>query len=763
MQFKDYARVLQRPFSATSMLWNHRRTLKHMIRKGWYKRAYNFAFVTYFVRGEDCGKGCLDPLWYLSHKSVPAFWDIELEVTTACPLKCKHCVPADTMILGFEPKQIREAWPGEKVLGIKGNETVITEVMDIPYDGELVTIHAKGILPFKVTPEHRVYVSKRTWNKTDMVYNYAEPEFIAASELTKDYAVIFPKLKEVKKWAEPFEYSNEFMEFLGYYVAEGSIITGPRSSGFGQKAEITLSLNKNEIALGVRLEQLIAGLFNRKPCIEIAPTAMQINFSHVRLANWIDANIGKGAYKKRLPDCVMALDSKEGIKAFLDAYIAGDGNITENLVQITTSSKGMALQTQKLLTKLDIFGRIYQVKKPGVEIIQGRTCNTHGLYQVRMTRPDYDLWLGNEVINTRQYYCSTPDYYALPIHELNREQYQGNVYNLETPDHAFEVNNVVIHNCEHTYFPQDYKNQDLTLQQFRNIVNSIPRLKWINMTGEGSPFMNKDFMDMLRYAKNVKNLYVDFSHDFYTFNDEIGRELINLGIERIYFSIDGCTKDTYEKVRVGSDFNRVIKNIKRFIELKKEMNSPLPEICFRYAFFKDNVHEVSMLPGLVSHICNNNIKDLGDEPSLNIVGLLEFEQTKGLEVELNLKTIRTTNFEAQERGLKVYWSHVTHDEAKKPPMHYCVFWTEPYIMIDGSVVPDCAVLMSNRRPFLEANSFGNVQDKPLTELWGMPKYRQFRETLRDSSGKVPSVCLGCRVYSTQERAKKYGVWEMAEK
>lgn len=308
--------------------------------------------------------------------------------------------------------------------------------------------------------------------------------------------------------------------------------------------------------------------------------------------------------------------------------------------------------------------------------------------------------------------------------------------------------------CEHTYFPQDYKNQNLSLASFKKLIDSITNLKWINMTGEGSPFMNPEFIPMLRYAKS-KNLYVDFSHDFYTFNDAIGRELINLGIERIYFSIDGCTKETYEKVRVGSDYDRVIRNIRRFIQLKKEMKSPLPEICYRYAFFKDNEHEVQHLPLLVQ-----DLGDDSDEPSINIVGLLEFEQTKGMEVELPEWQISLTNAEAEDRGQKVYWSHVTHDESKKPPMHYCVFWTEPYIMIDGSVVPDCAVLMSNRRPFLEENSFGNINNKTLIELWNTPKYIAFREMVRNPKAPVPSVCLGCRVYETEFRAKKNGVWEM---
>jgi MoaA/NifB/PqqE/SkfB family radical SAM enzyme len=312
--------------------------------------------------------------------------------------------------------------------------------------------------------------------------------------------------------------------------------------------------------------------------------------------------------------------------------------------------------------------------------------------------------------------------------------------------------------CEHTYFPADYRNQDLTLTQFKKIVDSIPKLKWINMTGEGSPFMNRDFIPMLRYAKS-KDIYIDFSHDFFTYNFDIGRVLIELGIERIYFSIDGATAETYNKVRQGSDFNRVITNIKAFIKLKKAMKSPLPEICFRYAFYLDNVHEVELLPIVVSML--GDIKDIGDEPAINFVGLLEFEQTKGLEVELLSEVKEITEKRAKANGFKLYWSHVTHNESKKPPMHYCVFWTEPYIMIDGSVVPDCAVLMSNRRPFLEANSFGNVNKMSLPEMWNTPKYKKFRSMLHNPGAPVPSVCNGCRVYETEFRAKKNGVWEMA--
>lgn len=308
--------------------------------------------------------------------------------------------------------------------------------------------------------------------------------------------------------------------------------------------------------------------------------------------------------------------------------------------------------------------------------------------------------------------------------------------------------------CEHTFFPPEYLNQDLTFEQFKALVDSVPKLKWINLTGEGSSFLNKDFMDMVRYAKG-KGLYVDFSHDFLYMPTYIARELIELGVERIYVSIDAVTKETYEKIRVGSNFDKVVNNIKRFVELKRELKSPLPELCFRMTFFKDNIHEVENLIGLIHSFGTR--EDLGDEPSVNIVGLLEFEETKGWVREIDPWVVERTNLYAKLYGFKMYWSHPSHDENKKPPLDYCTFWSEPYIMIGGYVLPCCAILMSNRRPFLERYAFGNINRQSLREIWNSLRFKAFRRLVTNPHDQVPILCAGCRTFNTSDRARKYGI------
>jgi len=309
--------------------------------------------------------------------------------------------------------------------------------------------------------------------------------------------------------------------------------------------------------------------------------------------------------------------------------------------------------------------------------------------------------------------------------------------------------------CEHTYWKdRAYANQNLTFAEFKNFLDGLPHLKWINLTGEGSSFLNPDFMDMLRYARS-KNLYIDFSHDFLQFNDDMARELIRLDIDRIYLSIDGATKETYEKIRVGSDFDRVIKNMKRFIELKREANSPLPELCFRMAFFKDNMHEIETMMDLIHSL--GEARDLGDEPSVNIVGLLEFEETKGWVKEISPEVVRRTDAKAKRYGLTNYWSHPSHVESQKPPMDYCMFWAEPYIMIRGYVMPCCGIMMSNRREFLEEYALGNINNDTLEGIYHSPKYREFRRLVTNPRSPVPILCAGCRSFNSSDRVKKYGI------
>lgn len=310
--------------------------------------------------------------------------------------------------------------------------------------------------------------------------------------------------------------------------------------------------------------------------------------------------------------------------------------------------------------------------------------------------------------------------------------------------------------CEHTYWAdKSYLNQHLTFNTFKTVLDSIPNLHWINLTGEGTSVLNPDFPAIVHEVKR-RGIYLDFSHDFVKLPDQMAKDWIFDGVDRIYWSIDGITKETYEKIRVGANFEQTKANVQRLIQLKHTYASPLPEICFRFTFFKENAHEVSLIPEFLRSLVGD-VRDYGDEPSINIVALLEFGQTKDWAVELDPDIVRITDEKSRRFGFKNYWSHVTHVETEKAPMDYCTFWSEPYIMITGHVVPCCAVMMSNNRSNLERMAFGNIKEQSLDAIWNSDYYRKFRQTVVNPRAPVPQVCVGCRAFNTLTRVAKRGV------
>ncbi len=306
--------------------------------------------------------------------------------------------------------------------------------------------------------------------------------------------------------------------------------------------------------------------------------------------------------------------------------------------------------------------------------------------------------------------------------------------------------------CEHTHWSE--KPRDLSFDDFKKVVDQFPGLIWINVTGEGTSFLNPEFMDMLRYLKS-KSVFVAMVDSFDRIDEKEMKELIEIGVDKISLSIDGATKESYEEIRIGGNFDRVVENVRRFIRMKEEMDSPVPELCFRMVFTKTNYHEMIQFIDLVHSFGEK--KYIGEGTYAEFVSLLEFEQTEDLIYEPAEEIVQKVNRRARELDIEVKWDHPSHEARKKPPMRKCIVWTEPYIMIGGDVVSCCAVLMSNNRTFLKKHSFGNVLEKPFKEIWYSDRYRQFRSLVGRDEGEVPILCAGCRAYDTTYREKRYGI------
>jgi len=279
-------------------------------------------------------------------------------------------------------------------------------------------------------------------------------------------------------------------------------------------------------------------------------------------------------------------------------------------------------------------------------------------------------------------------------------------------------------------------NKNMPFEKFKFIINNLCGLKSINFAGLGENFLNEDFMKMIRYAKS-KNILIDFFSNFYFINEKIAEELIEIGVNKIHISIDGATKETYEKIRVGSDFEKVINNVKTIFRLKKEKNKYSPDIYFHYTINRYNIDEVvkyiemihSLREGQKTVIVFSKIESLFFKAALSNK---TFES-----ITLSEKTIQEVDRKSKELGILVVWSNNIFKN--KPLINRCACYLEPFISVNGDFFPCCTFLGS--KSFQKDMIFGNIFESNLKKIWQSKKYINFRKLLR--KGKTPPFCGYC--------------------
>lgn len=296
--------------------------------------------------------------------------------------------------------------------------------------------------------------------------------------------------------------------------------------------------------------------------------------------------------------------------------------------------------------------------------------------------------------------------------------------------------------CEHTYWHEPNKN--MKFDQFLHIMNQFPKLKWVDITGIGEGFMNKDYMKMVEYIKKRK-IYLELYDPFYFWDKDISYKMVELGLNRVQPSFDAATEKTYNLIRAGSDFNRVVQNLRDLFAVKKELNKLLPEVTFHFIVSKENIDEMMLYLDLVKDIAN------GQDVSIQFTEVLfGFKEITNQLIEVPESRVKEVNDKAKKLGLKVLWNrNVQHHN--RPEFNQCTLWTMPFIFVTGEVIPCCGGNETNRRDFQKKHSLGNIFEEDFKKIWKNNKYKTLKNKLRQN--RMPIQCGNCPAFGNKKKLK----------
>lgn len=94
---------------------------------------------------------------------------------------------------------------------------------------------------------------------------------------------------------------------------------------------------------------------------------------------------------------------------------------------------------------------------------------------------------------------------------------------------------------------------------------------WVALHGAGEPLLHKGLIDILKLARRYGNISCGFLTNGVLLTEDMAQKLLDAGISWIGFSLDGIDKEKFEKYRVGSDFEQIMKNVLYFLETRERL------------------------------------------------------------------------------------------------------------------------------------------------------------------------------------------------
>lgn len=288
----------------------------------------------------------------------------------------------------------------------------------------------------------------------------------------------------------------------------------------------------------------------------------------------------------------------------------------------------------------------------------------------------------------------------------------------------------------------------LTFPKFKDIFDTIKPV-YVNLTGYSEMILNGDIFEMIKYAKK-RGVFVKIDSNATLTTDEKARKIVESGLDLISVSVDGATKETYEKIRVPAKFETVIANLKNLVRVRNEMHGKL-QIHMAFVSQVDNIHELPLIIKLADEIgvdqlnstfvTEYDIKDYTTH-NLNNVQLAtlkqHYKEAKAL--------VGTVKPKVNISNVGYYISKLEKGEKLSANDAHCYLpWYSAYITWEGDVLPCCY--------YYDAQvNFGNVFTTPFKTIWNNTRYQAFRADLAHNRHGICGTC-GYRDDFVQDKFK----------
>jgi MoaA/NifB/PqqE/SkfB family radical SAM enzyme len=143
--------------------------------------------------------------------------------------------------------------------------------------------------------------------------------------------------------------------------------------------------------------------------------------------------------------------------------------------------------------------------------------------------------------------------------------------------------------CPWREIAQNVENNGLMSQAiWESIRPHLSEINSIDFTGGGEPLLQPNLPEWIDEA-HAAGCETGFLSNGLLLKKEKLQQILNAGVDWICISMDGADAEMYEKIRIGSDFERVCDNVANIAEMRTDK---VPKIMINFVLMDLNFHQI---------------------------------------------------------------------------------------------------------------------------------------------------------------------------
>lgn len=287
---------------------------------------------------------------------------------------------------------------------------------------------------------------------------------------------------------------------------------------------------------------------------------------------------------------------------------------------------------------------------------------------------------------------------------------------------------------------EGHKEGLMPMERFARLFPLFPHLDFVVLTGYGEPLVHPQLHEFVSAITRF-GIPARLSTNGMLLDEKHARQLIEAGVENLQFSIDAGTKESYEQIRVGAKWERVLENAARFHKLCAQEKAQVGT-GWVFVVMRDNWRELPQavqeaanagFPLFIAKFIERNALDYEHEQLIhNDRGEVTVDKTAYDECFARAQEIATRH----NMEFRVHPFFFGMNEACLADPRHAVFvdWM-------GNVTPCCHLPVRNTPGQRPDHCFGNIDEQDFISILAGPQARQFHQAW--SEKRIPAACRRC--------------------